>query len=375
MLTGKSHWGALAIVLSAVAWLGTGWVSAQHWEAVPLRTHAEYQAVTVGGAPLYDGGWPVRLRGIVLNDPADWLEPAPAYNEIPFDLGGQWEIFVQAAEPGDFGGTAAWIGQCYGNLPFLGDPFFSYSDTEWLGEMDRLNFPNGAGTPPLRAGDLVELRARKGSSFQGKTNVNENHSKAPENDFDVVILAPGYGLPTPAELTLADLFEADGFGGWTFIWDPTRATGGERYQAERIRIQGVRLAADGAWGRNTDTQLVDRLGRVLPVRLGNHMVFAASPPPQGYFHLTGILNQSSFTGVGGYYLVALHRDAFVCGDFNCDGLTNFGDISPFILALKDPTGYVAAYPDCYADFSGSGTVTFADLSPFIDAMKNGGRCR
>ena len=34
------------------------------------------------------------------------------------------------------------------------------------------------------------------------------------------------------------------------------------------------------------------------------------------------------------------------GDLNCDGAVNFGDISPFVLALSDPAGYAAAYPGC-----------------------------
>ncbi len=38
--------------------------------------------------------------------------------------------------------------------------------------------------------------------------------------------------------------------------------------------------------------------------------------------------------------------AIVSGDLNCDGVVDFGDINPFVLALSDPAGYAAAFPDC-----------------------------
>jgi hypothetical protein len=56
------------------------------------------------------------------------------------------------------------------------------------------------------------------------------------------------------------------------------------------------------------------------------------------------------------------------GDTNCDGLVDFADINPFILALADPAGYAAAYPDCplaNRDINGDGACDFADINPFI----------
>ena len=83
------------------------------------------------------------------------------------------------------------MGQCYGNLGFINDPAFSYIDVTmagppgetrpvWYDELDRLNL-NRPGTPLaadqiVRAGDLVELRARvNGLNYMGKHNVNERH--------------------------------------------------------------------------------------------------------------------------------------------------------------------------------------------------------
>ncbi len=56
------------------------------------------------------------------------------------------------------------------------------------------------------------------------------------------------------------------------------------------------------------------------------------------------------------------------GDLNCDGVVNFADIDPFVLALGDPAGYSAAYPWCAienADINTDGQVNFADIDPFV----------
>ncbi len=56
------------------------------------------------------------------------------------------------------------------------------------------------------------------------------------------------------------------------------------------------------------------------------------------------------------------------GDTNCDGVVDFDDINPFVLALSDPDAYQAAYPDCFAssaDCDGDGDVDFEDINPFV----------
>ncbi len=58
----------------------------------------------------------------------------------------------------------------------------------------------------------------------------------------------------------------------------------------------------------------------------------------------------------------------VPGDLNCDGVVNFSDINPFVLALTDPAGYAAAFPGCNllnADINGDGVVDFSDINPFV----------
>ena len=65
---------------------------------------------------------------------------------------------------------------------------------------------------------------------------------------------------------------------------------------------------------------------------------------------------------------AITDDPLLPGDLNCDGVVNFGDIDPFVLALTDATGYAAAYPACHhlnADINDDGVVNFGDIDPFV----------
>lgn len=58
----------------------------------------------------------------------------------------------------------------------------------------------------------------------------------------------------------------------------------------------------------------------------------------------------------------------VCGDLNCDGVADFFDLDPFVLAVLDPAAYQAQYPNCHlnnADVNGDHAVDFFDLDPFV----------
>lgn len=56
------------------------------------------------------------------------------------------------------------------------------------------------------------------------------------------------------------------------------------------------------------------------------------------------------------------------GDMNCDGMVSVTDIGAFVLALTDPTGYAAAFPNCdimAGDLNGDVQVTVGDIGPFV----------
>ena len=62
------------------------------------------------------------------------------------------------------------------------------------------------------------------------------------------------------------------------------------------------------------------------------------------------------------------------GDVNCDGVLDAFDIDPFVLALTDPAGYPAVYPDCTinnADCNGDGEINAFDIDPFVTLLTGG----
>ncbi len=77
------------------------------------------------------------------------------------------------------------------------------------------------------------------------------------------------------------------------------------------------------------------------------------------------------TGVGTPPIVdmgAYEYWPFAVGDLNCDGVVDFFDIDPFVMALVFPEEYETTYPDCSllnADCNGDGIVDFFDLDPFV----------
>jgi len=269
-------------------------------------THAEYQQ---GGA-----AFPVLLRGIVLNNPADMSDSTPNFVAQPFNVSTYWQIFVQAVEAGDHGGTAVYMAQNYGNIPphldlgtFTPDPSASYTNQEWQNQLDRVNGygQNAPGTLPspgyqLQAGDMVEIVARGGLSFGGKMNVNEQHFKTvnyaadPELSFDVRFVEH-VGLPAPAQIELADIWDSSTNN---VLFDPTRATGGEFYQGSYVSLNNVRLADGQAagWLAGEAVTVVDVAGREFTVQLGTSALFAPGNAPVGFFNARGIFNQEAPAG-------------------------------------------------------------------------------
>jgi hypothetical protein len=62
------------------------------------------------------------------------------------------------------------------------------------------------------------------------------------------------------------------------------------------------------------------------------------------------------------------------GDLNCDGIVDFDDINPFVLALSSPEAYNNAYPNCNflnGDCNGDTIVDFDDINPFVALLSGG----
>jgi len=289
--------------------------------AVPLESHRNLQAVKEDGTSAWSGSFPFRIRGVLLNRPEDLLDPTPQF--LPWDsganvgrLGGQWQIFIQAVDPEDRGGTACWMGQNYGNLSWLRNSDLSYTNRAWVAELLRLGHDPETGHQ-FQPGDLVEITVNQSLFYGGKRNINEGHSIDPQYDFSIALITPNYGLPAPALVPLAELVRPDDGNPATSeeIFDPSRETGCERWQGMRIRIPNLLLVSDpqltnslGArfygtngwnptapWGQRLCTA-TDGTGRYFTLR---HPRYHLGPVPSGVFDAIGILNQESGSGVQG----------------------------------------------------------------------------
>lgn len=341
------------------------------WDAIPFFTlHRDVQAVDANGVRTFPTNvFPVKLLGILLNNPEDMLDSTPfSPNPIPFNLGASWQVFVQAVDANDFGGTAVFMGQHYGNVPPnlifnpgpTPDPSRSYTDAAWQAEMDRVNHDRLTGHR-FRAGDLVEIHGQGALFFGGKTNINEEHFIECDLDFELELITAGVGLPAPAPLRLADIWNPQTNA---VIFDPTRLTGGERYQGTLVKLLGVRYVDNGSvWAPGNRVTVADGEGRQFSLRLGLNPGFASLAPPPTQFNVVGIFNQEAGGPQGpatsGYEVWAMDPALLLAGDLNADGNHDCSDVNALVGELA-VGGQSPAF-----DLDGSGLVDSGDLDRWL----------
>jgi len=271
-------------------------VMASGLAAAVVTTHAEFQAVDGGGEQTFTSLTKVTLEGILLNNPADMLDPTPddGVTEM-FNMAGEWQIFFQG-EGDDHAGTAVWMGQLYNNLPWVA-PDGGYLNDEWIAEMTRLN------AAQFSVGDRIRVTGRF-LSYKGKHNINEQHSIDPENDFTIELVEAGVGLPKPELVTLDELKDDSD----RCIFDSTRRQGGEYYQGRLIKIADVNVVDPNGWGPHGELTITDGI-RTLPVKLGRGTgIYAGSYNLTEPFDIIGILDQDSPSLTDGYRLYVTNYD-------------------------------------------------------------------
>lgn len=324
------------VCLAAVCLLAAGRVldgpivrADPNWSTMPYTAFHVMQDVDSSGnptwsvptwPPTYDPGY--KLRGVVLNNPADMLDSTPNYQEGPlWYMGGQWQVFIQAVSlpgddvnhpelVGDYGGSALWMGQNYGNHVWHYPNYsYSYSNTAWTAEMVRLNWPIDINTgqpvtEPLRAGDVIEVHARGGLHYKGKFNCNEQHDNDPALNFDLFVLQRDYPLAgTP--ITLATLKDASN----QWLLEPDTVPVAEHYQATLVTLQGVSVSDPQNWAPEQTVTLTDGQGRTMPMLIGRNPGFG-STAPAGTFDVTAIFDQDSTNLKSGYRLWVMDPGQF-----------------------------------------------------------------
>jgi hypothetical protein len=296
----KTATGPTFAALTLAALLGSSSARAE--------TVQNLQTVDTNGFCTWAGSYPLSVTGVILNDPGEMLDATP--NFIPwnngagiFQLGGEWQIFVQAVLPGDRGGVECWMGQNYGNLPWLHSSSLSYDNATWSAEVARVSRDPVTGRA-FRKGDLVTVSASGSLFYGGMQNINEEHSIDPALDFTVSLVSSNYGLPAPEALSLSSVICSNlSMTGHYDIFDPTRATGGEHWQGMRVRMNGLTLVTTNGWNTNSDWSgryctATDGEGREFPLV---HPLNDLGPAPTNRFDATGIFLQESGSGTDGTF--------------------------------------------------------------------------
>ncbi len=296
---GRSSLRLAALVLAAA-------LAGPSMQAESFRS---FEAVDTNGVSTWNGSYPVSLTGVLLTDPGEMLDSTP--NFVPwnngagaFNLGGQWQVFVQAVASGDRGGVECWMAQNYGNLPWEPhDGSDSYTDAAWTSEVNRVRHDPASGQA-LHKGDLVTITANGSLFYGGMQNVNEEHSTDPAFNFTISLVTSNYGLPAPEPISLASVMSTNlGPTGHYDLFDPTRATGGEHWQGMRVRINGLTLVTTNGWNTNAAWSArfctaTDGEGRQFPLI---HPLYDLGPAPPNRFDATGVFLQESGSGTDGTF--------------------------------------------------------------------------
>ena len=276
---------------------------------IRAETHAHLQAVKADGTSDWNGTFPFTIRGVLLCNPDEMLGRTP--NFLPWNeganqyrMGGEWQVTIQSVETTDRGGTTCWMGQNYGNQPWIHDSALSYSNEAWVSEILRLGF-DPSNLHQFRAGDFVEVTGRQALFYGGKRNINEGHDIDPAQNFELRLVTADYGLPAPAVVHLADVMRPGGDAAdwktWPALFDSSRATGGEHYQGMRVRVNDLTLLstngwnATNTWGSRLGTA-TDGNGRYFSLR---HPRYSLGAAPASAFDAIGIFNQESGSGTSG----------------------------------------------------------------------------
>jgi hypothetical protein len=292
-------------------------------------TNWQLQAVDEDGVGTYDATDKVIITGIVLNNPEEMLDPTP---DAAGYMGGQWQVYIQG-EGNDHAGTAVYIAQDYVMVGGTGN----YTDEQWLSELCRINHDPNTGYT-FAVGDRVQVTGWY-SFYKGKTNINTQHQTDPMFDFDVALVTPAVGLPQPEVITLNMVKD----GNDQYIFDPTRLTGCEYYQARLVRVDDVNIIDPNDWAPNGTITIRDSNGLTFPVLLGIGTGFTKYACPRGQISVIAIFDQESssdtvctdgyrlwVTNYDGNGLVLTdrgHKRGNLPGDINNDYKVDFEDFA------------------------------------------------
>ena len=234
------------------------------------------EAVNSDGTSSYtfpSNGQPITVMGIVLNNPPDMLNTTPSYNTIPYDLGGQWQIFIQAYSDLTVGGRRATLAgrrSAWDNA--TGTCSLSAIRTTSIREptvhRGKRSQPSGAvaeherrddfasgeqwqqrqsglwpssGTVLLQAGDVVAVTSY-GLEYEGMVNINQQHNVS--NPMSITVSRTGGAA---ARSDGDDPQPTHGFQR-QFLFRCHATDHAEHLQGTLVQLDSVRVVS-GTWAR------------------------------------------------------------------------------------------------------------------------------
>ncbi|MEW6249122.1 MAG: hypothetical protein AB1716_00620 [Planctomycetota bacterium] len=262
-----------------------------------------------------------------------------------------------------------------------------YAGGQWtITDLGTLGGPYGRATALNDAGQIVGQANVPGGDMHAFLWLPQPAYGLPAGMHD---FAPGLGQAIATAVNERGQIVGYAGAGASFLWLPEPAYGLPA-GTTMLSMSGVPNAA-GAWpaGINDDGEIVGQVAQYFPHDRTEFHAFYWSPTDHTMWLLEGLLPPGT-----PWWLVnaaAIDRRGHIAAhgtspahpemshaavlrrwrpcDINCDGTSNFADINPFVLALSDPAGYWAAYPDCNiynADINGDGLVDFDDINAFVD---------
>lgn len=241
------------------------------WELEAVDTHGLGTHPKVGADPGMNpesSSNRVSIVGIALNRSDELVDPDS-----------MWQVYVQAQPPNQ-GGIAVWAATFY--------------NPQWP------RYPDS-----IEPGDLIRVEGFV-MNARGKINLNERHSAAPGMQFFVMKL--GFvGMPEPLVITRL---------GQCNFFDSTREVGGERYQGQWVKLEGVELLEGEVWESGATVVVRDDEGSTLPLLLSERDEFLSQEAPIGKFSVVGIFDQEDGSApfTENYRLWVKHPDAVILSE-------------------------------------------------------------
>jgi hypothetical protein len=162
-------------------------------------------------------------------------------------------------------------------------------------------------------------------------------------------------------------FNESAAGSGTLLWNTQQSAADEEQNPGNNPFTGT----------VTEGLQVDTTGKTVFAALGSDINL---PDPVPTLHIAssdGVLNWSNavLAENGAQVTRTGSMSSVVAADLNGDGLTNFGDLTPFVSALTNAGGYATQFPGldrvARCDVSGDGACNFGDLTPFVGVLTGG----